>query len=143
ATLYDRGITCVGSPSPATFTLANLFAAGTAFASTRLTEGYAGAFETKQPGADNGVRFLIKYSGFPSNAHIYVPDAVAGSNAAVPTSAGDLGVPQNIGQYVPGSNTLVLVLVNGADASGAGGFQVFPPSGSGAQTLNSASEVTL
>jgi uncharacterized protein (TIGR03437 family) len=143
ATLYDHGITCVGSPSPSTLSLSNLFSAGTAFASTRLTEGFAAAFEARRPGLDNGVRFLIKYSGFPSNAHIYVPDAVAGSDAAVPTSAGDLGVPQNIGQYVPGSNTLVLVRVNGADASGAGGFQVFPPSGSGAQTLNSVSEVTL
>jgi len=143
ATLYDHGITCVGSPVPSTISLSNLFSAGTAFASTRLTEGFPGAFETRQPGTDNGVRFLIKYSGFPSNAHIYIPDAVAGSNAAVPTSAGDLGVPRNVGQYVPGSNTLVLVRVNGADATGAGGFQVFPPSGSGPQALNSVSEVTL
>jgi uncharacterized protein (TIGR03437 family) len=143
ATLYDKGITCVGSPAPATLSLSNLFAAGTAFASTRLTEGYAAAFETKQPGTDNGVRFLIKYSGFPSNAHLYIPDAIAGSDAAVPTSGGDLGVPQAVGQYIPGSGTLVLVRVSGADATGTGGFNVFPPQGSGPQTLNSVSEVTL
>jgi uncharacterized protein (TIGR03437 family) len=143
ATLYDKGITCAGSPAPSTLSLSNLFATGTAFASTRLTEGFAAAFEARQPGTDNGVRILVKYSGLPSNAHLYVPDAVAGSDAAVPTSGGDLGVPQAVGQYVPGSNTLVLVRVNGADATGAGGFNVFPPQGSGPQTLNSVSEVPL
>ena len=144
ATLNDRGITCTGSPTPGgTISQSSLYGAGTAFSSTRLTEGYASAFETRQPGTDNGVRILLKYSGFPANAHIYIPDAVAGSDAASPTSAGDLGLPPSLGQYVPGSNTLVLVRVNGADANGAGGFQVFPPQGTGPQTLNAASEVQL
>ncbi|HTS62940.1 MAG TPA: IPT/TIG domain-containing protein [Candidatus Acidoferrales bacterium] len=143
ATLYSTGITCYGSAAPSTLTLSNLFTTGTAFASTRLTEGFASAFQAKQAGADNGVRFLVKYSGFPSNAHIYIPDAVAGSDAAVPTAGGDLGFPQAVGQYVPGSNTLVLVRVSGADATGAGGLPVFPPQGSGPQLLDSASEVTL
>ena len=143
ATLYSTGITCAGSPSPETFTLANLFAAGTAFASTRLTEGYSGAFQSREPGADNGVRLVVHYSGFPANARLYVPDAVAGSDAATPTAGGDLGVAQAVGQYVPGSNTLVLVRVNGANSSGAGGFAVTPPQGTGAQTLNSVSEVAL
>src|SRR5207237_7068708 len=107
-TLYSTGITCAGSPAPSAFTLSNLFAAGTAFASTRLTEGFATAFESRQAGADNGVRFLVKYSGFPASAHLYVPDAVAGSDAFVPTAGGDLGFPQAVGVYVPGSNTLVL-----------------------------------
>ena len=144
ATLYSTGITCVGSPSPTTtFTMANLFSAGTAFASTRLTEGYAGAFEPRQAGADNGVRFLVKYAGFPASAHVYVPDAVAGSDAFTPTAGGDLGVAQAVGQYVPGSGTLLLVRVNGATATGSGGAAVFPPQGSGPQALNSVSEVTL
>jgi uncharacterized protein (TIGR03437 family) len=143
ATLYSTGITCVGSPAPATFTLANLFAAGTFFASTRLTEGFSSAFEPKQLGATNGVRFLVKYSGLPAGARLYVPDAVAGSDALSPTSGGDLGIPQSVGQYVPGSNTLVLVRVNGADATGSGGFAVAAPQGSGPQVLNSVSEVPL
>jgi uncharacterized protein (TIGR03437 family) len=143
ATLYTTGITCYGSPSPSTLSMTNLFAAGTAFASTRLTEGFASAFETRQAGSDNGVRFLVKYSSFPSNAHLFVPDAVAGSDALVPTAGGDLGLPQAVGQYVPGSGTLVLVRVSGADATGAGGFAVFPPQGSGPQTLDSVSEVPL
>jgi uncharacterized protein (TIGR03437 family) len=143
ATLYSTGITCYGSPSPSTLSMTNLFAAGTAFASTRFTEGFAAAFETRQPGIDNGVRFLVKYSGFPSNAHLYVPNVVAGSNALVPTAGGDLGVTQAVGQYVPGSNTLVLVRVSGADSTGAGGFAVYPPQGSGPQILDSVSEVAL
>src|SRR5450432_668000 len=44
ATFAAKGITCVGSPLPATINLANLFAAGTIFTSTRVTEGFAGAF---------------------------------------------------------------------------------------------------
>jgi len=108
-----------------------------------LTEGFSSAFEPRQPGTTNGVRFLVKYSGFPSGAHLYVPDAVAGSDALSPTAGGDLGVPQSVGQYVPGSGTLVLVRVNGADATGAGGFAVSAPQGSGPQTLNSVSEVPL
>jgi len=145
ATLYSTGITCYGSPAPATspFALSDLFAAGTALASTRLTEGFASAFETRQPGSDNGARFLVKYSGFPANSHLYIPDAVAGSDALVPTAGGDLDAPQAVGKYVPGSNTLVLVRVNGADSTGSGGYAVFPPQGSGPQSLNSVSEVPL
>jgi uncharacterized protein (TIGR03437 family) len=48
-----------------------------------------------------------------------------------------------VGQYVPGSGTLVLVRVSGADATGAGGFNVFPPQGNGPQTLDSVTEVPL
>ena len=143
ATLYSTGITCYGSPVPETISLANLFAAGTAFASTRVTEGFASAFEPRTAGADSGTRFLVKYSGFPANTHLYIPDAVAGSDAQVPTAAGDLGFPRALGQYVPGSGTLVLVRVQGADSTGAGGFAVGPPQGAGPVVLNSASEVPL
>ena len=142
-TLYNTGIPCVGSPAPSALSLSALFAAGTVFASTRLTEGYTGAFETRSAGLQNGVRFLIRYSGFPANAHVYVPDAVAGSDALVPTSGGDLGVPRGVGQYQPGSSALLLVRVNGADANGAGGFAVNAPSGSGPQILDSVGEVAL
>jgi uncharacterized protein (TIGR03437 family) len=85
----------------------------------------------------------VKYSGFPSTARVFVPDAVAGSDAMVPTAGGDLGSPQAVGQYVTGSGTLVLVRVSGADATGAGGFRVGPPQGAAPVVLNSVSEVTL
>ena len=79
ATLYDRGqITCVGSALPASLSLSNLFAQGTNFASARLTEGFAAAFQPRGTGDDSGTRVLIQYSGFPAGAQIYVPDMVAG-----------------------------------------------------------------
>jgi uncharacterized protein (TIGR03437 family) len=143
ATLYDKGITCGGSPLPATIDMTDLFATKTVFFSTRLTEGFGSAFAPKAPGATNGIRFLITYSGFPSNARLFVPDMVAGSDATTPTAGGDLGTPQNPGQYLPGSGRLLLVRVAGADATGTGGAVLPPPTGSGPVTLNSVTEVAL
>jgi len=143
ATLDDTGITCTGSPQPSTLTVANLFAAGTAFASTRISESFGNAFQPRAAGEDNGTRFVLNYSGFPANATLYLPDLVAGSDALVPTAGGDLGLPQAAGQYVPGSGTLLLARVVGADATGAGGAPVPVPAGPGAVTLNSVSTVAL
>ncbi len=143
ATVVDHGqITCTGSALPGSLTLANLFAQGTNFASARLTEGFATAFQPQGPGESNGTRFLIQYSGFPAGAQLYVPDMIAGSSAAVATSAGDLGVPQAVGQYVPGSGTLLLVRVPFADAAGTG-YPVSAPTGNGPILLNSVSQVAL
>lgn len=136
-------ITCVGSPVPGSIDLADLFTAGTAFVSTRLTEGFGTAFQPRGPNDDSGTRFLIAYSGFPAGTQLFVPNYVAGSSAAVPTRGGDLGGPQSGGQYVPGSGTLLLALVVGADSTGAGGIPMAAPAGSGAVTLNSASTVAL
>jgi uncharacterized protein (TIGR03437 family) len=141
ATLYSTGIACTGSALPPDVTLANLFAAQTAFASTRLTEGFAGAFAARGPNDTNGTRFLVQYSGFPAGAQVYVPDFVAGSDALVPTNGGDLGGSQTVGQYVPGSGTLLLARVNLTDSSGAGGYVVQLPGGS--MILNSVSPVGL
>ena len=143
ASLSDAGISCYGSPIPDTFDLASLFAAGTAFSSTRVTEGFASSFEARGSGADTGTRFLVKYSGFPTTTRLFIPDVVAGSDALQPTSGGDLNIPQAAGQYTPGSGALVLVRVPGADNTGAGGFAVAPPQGPGPVTLNSVSEVAL
>jgi len=143
ATLYSTGITCAGSPVPQNIDLPSLFAARTAFASTRVTEGFASAFEARVAGADSGTRFVVKYSGFPAGTHLYIPDMVAGSDALVPTAGGDLGFPQAVGRYVPGSGSLLLVRVAGADSTGAGGIPVYPPPGSGPVALSSVSEVAL
>ena len=129
--MSDAGISCYGSSIPDTIDLPNLFAAGTVFASTRVTEGFASAFEARAGGADTGTRFLVKFNSFPSTARLFLPDAVAGSTALQPTSGGDLNLPQAVGRYVPGSGTLLLVRVTGADASGAGGFPVTAPQGAG------------
>ena len=139
----DSQISCYGSPMPDTLDLPNLFAAGTAFSSTRVTEAFASAFETRAAGADTGTRFLVKFSGFPATTRLFIPDAVAGSDATQPTSGGDLNLPQAVGQYTPGSGTLVLVRVQNADATGAGGLMVTAPQGSGPVTLSSVSEVFL
>ena len=143
ATLYGTDVPCTGSALASTTSLGALFAARTVFASTRITEGFAGAFATRAAGDDTGTRFLIGYSGFPAGAHIYIPDRVAGSSALVPTAGGDLGVTQAVGQYVPGSGTSLLVRVPYADATGAGGYPLQAPSGMGPVLLDSMSEVPL
>jgi uncharacterized protein (TIGR03437 family) len=143
ATLYSTDIPCTGSPLASTTSLTALFAAGTVFASTRITESFANAFATRAAGDDTGTRFLVAYSGFPASAQIYIPDMVAGSSALVPTAGGDLGVAQAVGQYVPGSGTLLLVRVQYADATGAGGIPLPTPSGSGPALLDSVSQVPL
>jgi uncharacterized protein (TIGR03437 family) len=143
SSLSSTTITCVGSPAPDTFDLPSLFAAGTAFSSTRVTEGFATAFEARTAGVDTGTRFLVKYTGFPATTHLFIPDAVAGSDALQPTAGGDMTLPQAVGQYMPGSGALVLVRVTGADSTGAGGSAVAPPQGSAPVTLGSVSEVAL
>jgi uncharacterized protein (TIGR03437 family) len=141
ATLYNTGITCVGSPVPSTVTLSNLFAAQTAFASTRITEGFGTAFQPQSGSDDTGTRFIVSYSGFPANATVYVPDFVAGSDAAIPTAGGDLGGTQSGGAYVPGSGTLLLARVQNTDSTGAGGYVTALPAGGGA--FNTVSPVPL
>ncbi len=143
SSMSSTGISCYGSSVPDTLNLPNLFAAETALASTRVTEGFATAFEARAVGDDTGTRFLVNYTGFPATAHLYIPDAVAGSGALQPTSGGDMNLPQAVGQYLPGSGALVLVRVMGADATGAGGFGVVAPQGAGPFTLGSVSEVLL
>ena len=142
-TMSDKGnITCAGSPAPSSISVSGLFSAKTAFASTRVTEGFAAAFVPKASGDDTGTRFLVKYSGFPAGAHLYLPDYVAGSDALVPTAGGDLGLLQAVGQYAAGSGALLLQRVQFANADGSGGFPVTAPA-SGVVVLDSASEVPL
>jgi hypothetical protein len=143
---YSTSIICAGSPLPSTIGLSNLFAAGTAFASTRFTTGYPGALQPRGPTDDTGIRILVSYSGFPSSASLFVPDAIAGSDALVQTAGGDLGVPASGGQYAPGgAGSLLLFLVTGTDTNGAGGSIAPPPeyNPSGVSTFDSASQVPL
>jgi uncharacterized protein (TIGR03437 family) len=145
ATSMDSGVTCTGSPTPSSVSLSNLFAARTAEQTTRVTEGFPSSFQPKDPTSDTGTRFLLSYSNVPANAAIYVPDAVAGSSATVPTAGGDLGTAASVGQYTQGSQTLLLVRVLNADATGAGGtFATLPaPNGAGVLVLNGANPVPL
>jgi uncharacterized protein (TIGR03437 family) len=145
ATNMDSGVTCVGSPTPSTVSLSNLFAAGTAEETTRITEGFSTAFQPKDPTSDTGTRILLTYSNVPAGAAIYVPDAVAGSGTLLPTSGGDFGTAAAVGQYTPGSHTLLLVRVLNTDDTGVGGtFATLPaPSNSGVLLLNGANPVPI
>lgn len=130
ATSASNGVTCNGSPLPAILNISNLFSVGTLFFSTRLTEGYASAFQVKDAFSDTGTRFMVSYSNFPAGAQLFVPDYVAGSDAVVPTSGGNLGLLASGGSYAPSTaGSLLLILVSGADQNGAGGSMMFskPP----------------
>jgi uncharacterized protein (TIGR03437 family) len=145
ATITDSAVTCTGSPTPASVSLTSLFATGTAEETTRVTEGFAGAFQPKDPTTDTGTRFLLTFTNFPSDATIYVPDAVAGSSATLPASGGQLGTAAAVGEYTPNSGTLLLVRVLNTDSNGAGGnFATLPAANaSGVLVLNGANPVTL
>ena len=141
--LAEGGIVGTSTTLPPAPSMTSLFTAGTAFASTRVTEGFTAAFGARASGETSGTRFLVTYTGFPANARMFLPDRVAGSDAASPTAAGDLGGTQSVGQYLPGSGTLLLSRVLNADASGAGGTPFPAPTGSSVVTLDSVSEVSL
>jgi uncharacterized protein (TIGR03437 family) len=87
---------------------------------------------------------MLRYSGFPDGARIFVPDAIAGSDAIQQTSAGDLGTPQASGQYAASADgSLLLVRVLAPAADGSGGTLAYTYPGAGTATLDGASEVQL
>ena len=139
------GITCTGSPLPGQPGFESLLAAGTIFASTRVTEGFADAFQPKDPTSDTGTRIIVRYTGIPAAAHLFVPDAIAGSDALAPTAAGDFGGTVSGGRYEPSAaGSLLLSRVDGAEANGAGGTPVYTPGapGSGTVPLDSVGQLT-
>jgi uncharacterized protein (TIGR03437 family) len=149
---YSSKLVCSqnGSLLPGTITFTNLILANTAFASTRVTEGFADAFGPHAAfanvNADSGQRIIVQYSGFPQGARLFVPDVVAGSDAIEATAGGDFEVPASGGAYAPSSSgSLLLARVNGANANGAGGNPVYLPGaiGSGTVTFDSVSELTF
>jgi uncharacterized protein (TIGR03437 family) len=143
-----------GSPLPNTngdpITFTNLLEAGTSFASTRVTEGFASAFGPKSApdyfNADNGQRIIVQYSGFPDDAQLFIPDVVAGSDAIQATAGGDFEVPASGGAYAPSANgSLLLARVAGANSNGAGGSPVYTPGplGSGTVTFSTVSQIPI
>jgi uncharacterized protein (TIGR03437 family) len=129
---------------------ASFLASGSAFVSTRVTEGYDDSFAPKSDpqnlNADTGTRIWVQYSGFPAGARLFVPTVIAGSDATQPTAGGDLGAAASGGKYTPAAtSSLLLSFVPYANASGAGGTPAYLPGlpGSGTVTLDSMSEVTL
>lgn len=149
---YSTTLVCGqnGSPLPSTVNFTNLLAARTTFASTRVTEGFADSFQPSSGlanfNAQTGERFLIQYSGFPAGSRLFVPDVVAGSDAAQPTAGGDLELAASGGVYTPStSGSLLLARVAGANPNGAGGAPVFIPGavGSPAVSLDAVSELSI
>jgi uncharacterized protein (TIGR03437 family) len=133
-----------GATVPSTLSFSQFIAAKAVFTSTRVTEGFANALLTKSDpdnyDADTGDRILVTFTDLSPLATLYVPVAVAGSDAIVPTAGGDLGVPEAGGTYAPNANggSLLLSLVSGADANGAGGTPLYVPAapGSGPVTFD-------
>lgn len=149
---FSSKIVCsqAGSPlptNPASF--ASFISAGSVFNSTRVTEGFAAAFDPRSGfqglNADSGTRFIVNYSGFPAGARLFVPIVVVGSDAVQPTAGGDFGPLASGGQYVAGGNgSLLLSLVQLADSHGAGGTPVYTPGPPGSSVVFDAmSEVYL
>jgi len=139
-----------GSPAPSNLaSFASFLASGTIFTSTRVTEGFADSFaplsDSSNAGADTGTRIIVQYAGLPAGAQLYVPTAIAGSDATQPTAGGDLGMTASGGKYTPGNSTLLLSLVQNTDANGAGGTVLYTPgaAGSGTAALDSITPITL
>jgi len=130
-----NGIPCAGSPLPTDNPLTfNSFINNNSSSSTiRLTEANPASFfpDSSYPGAaypagvTNGMRVLVNLSGYGASPSVYVPDAIVGSTGTIPTSGGAYRSSINPGTYSPGQNQLLLALVKGADATGAGGALSF------------------
>src|SRR5579864_6837136 len=140
-----------GSPLPDDpSSLANLLASNAVFSSIRVTEGFADAFTPRNAwqglNADTGTRIMVRYSGFPAGARLFVPNVVAGSDAIQPTAGGEFGLSPAGGRYAPGGNgSLLLARVQFTEANGAGGTVTYTPgpAGSPAVSFDSTSEITL
>lgn len=122
---------------PEVFDFNTLMSMRVPFLTTRVTEANPAAFAPKSTGAPNGVRILVKFEGVVKQAMIYIPDAIAGSTAKTPTSAGDMGLAVSPGEFESGpASSLLLTRVRGADITGSGGELVFAPK-PGLNTLGS------
>ena len=128
----------IGSPLPEEITFKKLLAKGTRFSSTRITEGFQGAFAVRGANEDTGTKILIRFSDYPSDARVFLPDVIIGSNGKQPTAAGDYGGTISGGESTPG--TLALVRIFGTNSDGAGGYAATIPS---TQPFDAVSEVAL
>ncbi|HYP09745.1 MAG TPA: IPT/TIG domain-containing protein [Bryobacteraceae bacterium] len=123
----------LGSPLPEELGFLSLLETGTRFSSTRITEGFAGAFET-------GTRIMLRFTGYPANARLFTPSVIIGANGLQPTAAGDFGGTVSGGRY--GAGGLALVRIAGAGANGAGGYPAASV-GSVSSAFDAVSEVPL
>jgi len=139
-----------GSLLPDDITFTNLIQKRTTFSTVRFTEGFADAFGAKAApaylNADSGQRVIVRYSGFPSDARLFVPTVIAGSDGVQPTSGGDFGLAVSGGAWAPSDHgSLLLSLVPGAAANGAGGIPAYTPPASSSDPIpfDAISELTM
>lgn len=125
---YSSTFVCTRSPLPELITYHSFLDAGVRFASLRFTEGSSQAFARRETPSDQGTRLVVRLGGLPAGSRIFVPDAVAGSTADIPTAAGDLGLNPHAGRYTstPAGQMLLVRILN-PDAAGAGGTLAFTP----------------
>jgi len=128
ASILNNGVSCNGSPLPATTDFPTFIANGTASSAVRITEAVQTAFTslTQNPSASNGTRILVQLAGYPAGTQLWVPNALVGNSGSVPTSAGQFASSVAGGTYTPNANQLLLSLVTGADQNGVGGTLVTP-----------------
>jgi uncharacterized protein (TIGR03437 family) len=142
---YSTTFVCTQSRLPETVSFPEFIRRGVRYASVRVTEGFSDSFQRKGPQTDVGTRILVRYAGFPVGARLFTPAVAVGSSGAIPTSAGDLGLPISGGRYFSaGNGQLLLSRVTNTDNSGAGGVPLFTPSGGvGTIDFDQLAEVTL
>lgn len=128
----------IGSPLPDEISFRRLLERGTRFSSTRITEGFQGAFEARTATTDNGTRILLRFRNYPADARLLVPNVIIGSNGLRATAAGDYGGTVSGGEYAPGS--LALVRVFNTNSNGVGGYVPAMPA---AQPFDEVSEIAL
>jgi uncharacterized protein (TIGR03437 family) len=137
-----------GTPSIDNPSLSSALANRAAYSTVRITEGFNNSLGPKSDfnfeTADFGARIIVRYSGVPQGAHIFVPDGVVGYDGLQATSAGDYGLVPATGSYTPGTGTLLLIRIANADANGAGlasGPVIQPPTT--ISNFDSMSEVVI
>lgn len=142
-----NGIPCAGSPLPTAtpLTFQAFISNNSSSSAIRLTEANEASFvarNTTDPTVTNGMRFIVSLSGYGANTSVYVPNAIVGSTSGSPTAGGEYGTTINSGTYSPGQNQLLLALVTGADATGAGGTLSLSVPGS-PTTFSAVTEIPL
>ena len=88
ASVFNYGLPCTGSPTPATVDIPTLISTGTLSSTVRVTEASIAAFQPVTASADFGVRIKLNLSGYPSGATVYVPDVIVGNRASTPQLRG-------------------------------------------------------
>ena len=146
ANLSGATILCQPVEAPEELTFTEMLNSGMSAGTVRVTEGQISGFEKRKANETNGVRFLVRYEGFPVGSRLFVPDVIAGSSATSQTSIGRFKVPASPGAHTPSvDGSLLLARVDGGGSAGASGSPVFAPGlpGSGTVTFSTVSEVAL